>query len=144
MNKPLIIILVAIFSVIFWQSNTVSDYRSLSIGDKVTIKVELVRQESQIVRGLSGRQLLPADQGMLFEMPVKSRWQFWMKDMKFSLDFIWIDGQTVVGLDQNIPYFINDDIARVVPSQPVDKVLEVNAGFIARYNIRIGDEIDLR
>ncbi len=144
MNKVLIIILVLLFSTIFWQSSNVSDYKLLSISNKVTIRVELAKTAPQITRGLSNRQLLPSGQGMLFMMPAKSRWQFWMKDMKFSLDFIWIDGQTVVGLDQNVPYPTDDNTARVAPSQSVDGVLEVNAGFITRYGIEIGDKIYLR
>src|SRR5690242_15708811 len=42
-------------------------------------------------QGLSGTASLPLDQGMLFIFPKDGTYAFWMKDMNYSLDIIWID-----------------------------------------------------
>lgn len=62
--------------------------------------------------------------------------------MHFPLDIIWIAGNTIVGITQNIS---NDfDPARprfYTPPVPVRRVLEVNAGFAEKNNLRIGNNI---
>jgi uncharacterized membrane protein (UPF0127 family) len=97
-------------------------------------------------RGLSNRPSLGANQGMLFVFSAPSTQAFWMKDMNFPLDMIWIGGTTIVGFSQN------DPAAPGVASPPgiyfspssTDKVLEVNAGTVAKYNIQIGDSAEIQ
>jgi len=78
---------------------------------------------------------------MLFLFDKSGRYAFWMKDMKFPLDFIWIAGDKVVDIDENIP---PDYSGTLKPETPVDKVLEINAGVCEKYGIKKGDEVRLR
>jgi uncharacterized membrane protein (UPF0127 family) len=68
-----------------------------------------------------------------------------MKDMKFALDFIWVNNGKVVQIDANIPApDINtpDNQLKLYKSKfPVDSVLEVNAGFALKSNIKVGDKV---
>lgn len=61
---------------------------------------------------------------------------FWMWGMLFPIDLIWISGKRIVGWEENLkppnsklhlffPYFLK----RYHPPEPVDAVLEVEAGF---------------
>lgn len=107
------------------------------------IVVEVVDTDEERAQGLSGRTSLPQDRGMFFVFPQKSRHEFWMKDMKFPLDFIWIDEDKVVDLTRSVPYpKENESPVTIIPKVPVDKVLEVNAGVIDSSQVKIGDQLD--
>ena len=72
---------------------------------------------------------------------------FWMKDMKFAIDIIWINDSEIVQIDKNVqppaPNTVDEDLLLYIPSQPIDYVLEVNANFTEENNIKVGDSIDL-
>ncbi len=106
-----------------------------------TIYLELAVTEQEREKGLGYRDSLPANGGMLFVFQTKDRYGFWMKGMRFPLDFIWIDGNKLADLSRNIPMPANDDAQPVslAPNEPADKILEVNAGVIDRIGVKIGD-----
>lgn len=116
------------------------------IGEKAIINGHSIRlllavTDSEKEKGLGYRDSLAADGGMLFVYDHPGQYGFWMKGMRFPLDFIWIDGNTVVDLSENIPNPADDTAQPVslAPTTPADKVLEVNAGVINRAGIKIGD-----
>src|SRR3989338_5042145 len=57
----------------------------------VKIKAELADTPEKRALGLSGRETLGNDEGMLFVFDEPNTRQFWMKNMNFALDIIWID-----------------------------------------------------
>lgn len=113
--------------------------------DGTTVPVLLATSSAAVRKGLSGRASLEADQGMLFLFLKADRYRFWMPDMHFPIDIIWIENGRVVDIDENVS---NDfDPANPVffsPPSPVRYVLEVNAGFSKRQGIDIGDAVMLR
>ena len=112
-----------------------------------TLKVEIADTDSKRNKGLSGRDFLDQDQGMLFVFPKAEKYAFWMKGMKIPLDFIWIRDETVVDLLSNIQppnVGVKDESLPIYSSKSeFNKVLEVNAGVIGRLNIKVGDSIKL-
>src|SRR5689334_2050606 len=83
-------------------------YRYHPLGQKViinghTIAAEVAITNAEKQKGLGGRTTLGKDQGMLFVYQHADRYGYWMKDMQFPLDFIWIHGTTVVDLSKRIP-----------------------------------------
>lgn len=106
-----------------------------------TFILELAVTPQEKETGLGGKKMLLPKHGMLFNYDHKEQFGFWMKDMQFPLDFVWIDGTKVVDLTQNVPVFTNGKITTVQPSMPIDKVLELNAGEVEQYNIKIGDTV---
>jgi uncharacterized membrane protein (UPF0127 family) len=108
----------------------------------VSIPVELARSSEEVQRGLSGRASLPADQGMLFIFAEPGLYSFWMPDMNFPIDIIWINGGKVVGVTADVSNdFDPADPQYYKPPAPAQYVLEVNAGFAARTGIRAGDAV---
>lgn len=112
--------------------------------DGKTFQVEIVRSKSEITKGLSGREQVRGD-GMLFVLPERNIPSFWMKEMLFALDFIWIDGKTVVDITKNVP-FPNpttplSQLLRYSPKQEVTHVLELPSGYTSQYGIDIGDAV---
>lgn len=109
---------------------------------KTRITVEVADTEWKRAQGLSGRPSLPQNSGMLFVFPTKNRYSFWMKEMKFPLDFVWIEGNRVVEITEDVPSPKPDESpASLTPKLSVDKVLEVNAGVVDSSEIRVGDKI---
>lgn len=119
---------------------------SLSV-DGVTFTVEIASSPLEEARGLSFRPSLGVNDGMLFTFGSGGVQTFWMKDMNFPLDMIWISGNTVVGFAQDAPPPAPGIQLWQLPifSSPdnTDKVLEVNAGTVAKYNIKVGDTVTI-
>lgn len=117
---------------------------TLHIGQK-SIAVEIADTPSLRTQGLSGRKQLADNTGMLFTFPQKSFQSFWMKDMNFSLDFIWIADEKIVQFDKAVPPpDKTSGQPKVIKSYlPVDQVLEVNSGFIDENGIKVGDKVVL-
>lgn len=113
--------------------------------NNVKINVEIADTQDKRTKGLSGRDSLPADSGMLFIFPKEERYSFWMKGLKFPLDIIWIKGDNIVDILTNVKPPENGQKDETLPIfQPVvvvNKVLEVNTGTVDRLQIRVGDKL---
>lgn len=113
----------------------------------ITIPVEVANTDIQRREGLSDRDSLPEGKGMFFEFAQKDvRPPFWMKDMKFAIDIIWINDSEIVQIDKNVqppePGTTDDKLIFYLPDQPIDYVLEVNTGFAEEHNIKVGDTVN--
>ena len=115
--------------------------------DGAMFNVEVATTSVEQSRGLSYRTSLGKNDGMLFLFGSSSVQTFWMKDMNFPLDMIWISGNTVAGFAANVPAPLPGVALWSLPlyTSPdnVDKVLEVNAGVVAKYNIKVGDAVNI-
>lgn len=106
------------------------------------VNVEIADTQAERVLGLYGHEPLLENEGMFFVFPNKEIQGFWMKDMLFPIDIIWIDGQMVVGFQQNAQP--ENPVKTIYYSPaPVDSVLEVQAGFVVQNEVHIGDLLDV-
>lgn len=144
-----ILILIAIGGVyyyMFQRANPPLTMTQAKIGG-VTFNVELALTMTERTRGLSYRASLGSDNGMLFVFSTSTVQTFWMKDMNFPLDMIWIGGGKVLGFEQNAPQPAPGTALYQLPiySSPdgTNEVLEVNAGTVAKYNIKVGDAVQV-
>lgn len=113
--------------------------------DGPELEVEVVNTPASITLGLSGRSEIGRD-GMLFVLPERRRASFWMKDMQFDLDLVWIDGDTIVGI-QTVPApkanQLTQDLPSYDPGVPVTHVLEVAANTADEKGLFLGSKIQL-
>lgn len=120
--------------------------KELQIND-VKLKVELADSQAKRSKGLGGRESLASGEGMLFIFPKLDKYPFWMKGLSFPLDFVWIRGEKIVDLLQNIqpptPRQTDESLTIYQSKEDVDKVLEVTGGTAQRLNIKVGDTIKL-
>lgn len=106
------------------------------------IKAEFVSSPSDIQQGLSDRESMSRDAGMFFELGFRDFHTFWMNRMHFPLDIIWIDGNTVVDIAENLPAPKFGEIPYTyTPNAEADRVLEVNVGVVAETKLKVGDEV---
>jgi len=108
-----------------------------------TVAVEIADDEAERAQGLSGRKSLDEGSGLLFIFPSEARYGFWMKDMRFAIDIVWISKeQAVAHIVENVTPETYPSVFE--PSQPALYALEVPAGWVASHNIQLGDPVALR
>ncbi len=89
-------------------------------------------------KGLGGYSLLPEDYGMLFVFDHEDRYPFWMKDMQFPIDIIWIDkNYKVVEISSHIQP--DSYPSTILPRTSAQYVVEVEAYWATRHSLRVGD-----
>lgn len=111
----------------------------VTIGN-TAVAVELAKTPAERARGLSGRPFLPEGEGMLFIFDYPDRFHFWMPDMHFAIDIIWIGPDwRIVDISPNVSPQSYPN--RFTPGAPTQYVLEVSAGSAMRFGWKVGDEV---
>lgn len=131
------------------QDGVIDQKTAIVSNDRVSLKLEVADTSEKREQGLSGREDLGNFDGMLFVFPELSYQTFWMKDMNFDLDMIWLDEKgTVVQIDRNVKASgydqENPDLSEKISSRSEIKyVLELNSGKSDLLNIRVGDKFTI-
>ena len=112
--------------------------------NKTIVKVELADTPIKQYQGLSGRQSLCSNCGMLFVFSQKTPRDFVMRRMNFPLDILWISGSKIVKINKHLPPEGINYKKIYSSGASVDYVLEVNAGFAAQHKITVGDKINFQ
>lgn len=112
------------------------------ITPKGEFTVEVVDTKSSREQGLSGREKMKNDEGMLFVFDVPGRYGFWMKDMLFPLDIIWINQNgVVVEVERNAK---PDSYPKTyMNASPASYVLELSSGVAEEQGIFIGSKVKI-
>lgn len=106
------------------------------------VSVDIADTEAAREQGLSGRTGLMDDEGMLFVFQTDGEHAFWMKDMLFPIDIVWIDASsTVVYVAKNASPASYPTVFR--PDTPARYVLELPAGFSDAHNVVKGSKVGL-
>ncbi len=107
---------------------------------KGTLYVAVAKTPETRTQGLSGYTSLGADKGMLFIFPTPGEPDFWMKDMNFPLDMVWINSsRKIIGVSSNIsPKTYPETFA---PPGKIQFVLEVNAGIAEKFGMAVGTTV---
>lgn len=107
------------------------------------ISVEIADTPRAQEKGLGERDSLAWNHGMYFEYSKPAFYAFWMKGMRFSIDIIWLRDARIVDVDANVPFEKGGNGPTLRPSELVDAVLEVPAGYAAASGWQIGDRLIL-
>jgi uncharacterized membrane protein (UPF0127 family) len=103
-------------------------------------QLEVAHSEASRYKGLGGRGQLAAHSGMVFVYDAPVRQCFWMKDMRFAIDIVWVDSsKRVVQVANNVQ---PDSYPQTycAPS-PAAYVLEVPAGTASTQAIANGQQL---
>lgn len=117
---------------------------TLTVGS-TTFTIEVASTTPSRAQGLSGRAELAENEGMFFIFPWADRYDFWMKDMKFAIDIVWIKDDRVVGFTENVapePGKSVFSLTKYSPPEPVNRVLELSAGSVKKFSIKVGDRVE--
>lgn len=147
-KKNLAVLMVfVILVVVLWLISPALKKDSLEIAtiNGQVFFLEIADRKYQWQRGLSGRQSLADNEAMLFVFDTYRQPIFWMKDMNFAIDILWIKDGQVVDFDKNVypspkgtPL---NELAIFSPDIEVNMVMEIVAGSIDRLNIQKGNSV---
>lgn len=144
--------ILTIFSAILFSFSTLFAIEELP--QKVRIGstyayLEIADEASEIERGLSYREELDWNHGMLFCFPEAERRGFWMRHCYFDIDLAYLDSNGVI---RQI-LFMKTEPLGTPPSQlkiyysdsdDIQYVIEMNAGWFAANNVQVGDTADVK
>ena len=125
--------------------------KNLAIGhltiNNIRVDIEIAQTDEQRAKGLSFREDLRQYSGMLFDFKGKNvRPIFWMKDMRFPIDIIWIKNGKITKINTNIQPEKGDTLEKNyrLYQTPVviDYVLEMNAKWCDQNGVSVGDEVN--
>ena len=113
----------------------------------VVIDVFVADEREEQSLGLGDIEELPTDRGMLFLHDEYDQYQYWMKNVEYPIDILWIKDDVIVDYSENVQpehtTALPADYKRYQAKQPVNTVLEVNAGFVAKHGIQPGDTVSV-
>jgi uncharacterized membrane protein (UPF0127 family) len=133
-----------IFSCFVATTGGYSSLSTIEIGLKegTTITAELAVSKHERQRGLMYRDGLGKGERMLFVFDEEDKYPFWMKNVNFPIDIIWINSDfRVVDAQTAVP--CTDHCRNYLPEYPAMYVLEVPAGFADAHGIETGSPIDI-
>jgi len=104
-----------------------------------SIEIEVADDDAEREQGLMYRDTMAENAGMLFLMGIEETQSFWMKNTIISLDIMYADSdRRIVSIHKNCkPYSLD----QIISAEPAAYVVEVNAGYTSKYNIKVGDVI---
>lgn len=123
----------------------VKEEKTVTVG-RTVFKVEAVKTAEEKSKGLAGHVPLKDNEGMLFVFNGREPTVFWMKGMTFPIDIIWIKNNKVFYILEDAPIPKPRQVLSELPvySPPgfADYVLEVKAGMVKKYNIKVSDKFN--
>ena len=115
-------------------------YAFVKTSTGIEIPVEVADTSQKRNLGLGKRSGLKKDWGMLFVFEKRKAHRFWMKDMEFALDIIWLDNYRIVHILRNVqPTIQGEKPAILAPPDPANFVLEIEAGRASELRLKQGD-----
>ena len=111
-----------------------------STGRKISVEVADTIEKRSL--GLGKRSGLENGWGMLFVFEKSKRHRFWMKDMQFPLDIIWLDNHKIVHILRNVQPAKSGVIPPVMtPPVAGNFVLEIDAGRADELKLQVGQRL---
>jgi uncharacterized protein len=117
---------------------------TIVVGGTTTIHAEIADTFETRARGLGNRAGLKTGWGMLFISSSATVQNFWMKDMRFCLDIIWIERGVITGAAENIcpqPSAPDSELKVVSSGIPVTYVLEMPANWLKENGLGAGSTV---
>lgn len=139
------VVLILLFAAMVWGAylyfGSKEKLRTITIGgEKYDVLLATTSEERS--RGLMNRSTIGAD-GMLFVFPQSGAYTFWMKDVRFPLDIIWIEDDTVVHIVEQAKPSLTPPHQSYAPSKIANFVLELSGGTALRQGIQVGSKVQI-
>jgi len=110
--------------------------------DSIRVEASVASTTETRTKGLSGTPYLPEGVVKLFVFDESQEWSFWMKDMNYSIDIIWVDATGEI-------VFIEESVSpssypmSFMSNIPAKYVIETTNGFVKEYGIAVGERVVL-
>jgi uncharacterized membrane protein (UPF0127 family) len=109
------------------------------------VDVQIVSTKKEMMRGLQGRTELASNQGMLFDFKKEGLYSFWMKDMKISIDMIWLDADgKIITIASSRKPCQSEPCEAYFSTDKARYVLEVVDGFAVNNQLTVGQALQFK
>jgi uncharacterized membrane protein (UPF0127 family) len=157
-NLIIFFLLSLTFIIFFFQFSTLTGYRieNYSVTTQDTVKIIVGKKDynlfiaktyNEVTNGLAKFDKINENEGMLFIFDTPGNYTFFMKDMKFNLDIIFIDETfKVVQINQNVKketYRSPRDFEAIKPDAPIKYVIELNEGEVSKNKLKVGEYVNI-
>ncbi|MGD1005652.1 MAG: DUF192 domain-containing protein [Ignavibacteriaceae bacterium] len=106
---------------------------------KTKSEIQIADNEFEEELGLMYRKQMDENKGMLFVFPKPIIQTFWMRNTFIPLDMIFVNpDKIIVTIQKNTKILSDSTYSSTAPAQ---YVIEVDAGFCDRHNIKVGDKV---
>lgn len=106
-----------------------------------TLSVEVAEKNQDRFKGLSGRECLNNNAGMLFVFDVADTHCFVMRDMRFAIDMVWLDQSKKIAHIKENAQPESYPAETFCPDKPSLYVLEVASGAVNTSGWKVGDQV---
>lgn len=140
-NKILIsLILITLLLPFFFLLKNKNEVGLLLNNKKISLIIADTEEKRE--KGLGNRDYLPKNKGMLFVFDKPDAYGFWMKDMRFAIDIVWLDeNKKIVHIEKNV--LPNTFPNTFIPPQKSLYVIETNVGFVDENDLEVGKILTL-
>ncbi len=115
-----------------------TEFIKVYLPDGFAVTAELAVTDEARQQGLMFREKMEENQAMLFVFEGEDVHSFWMKNMKFAIDIVWLDAQKrVVHLESGVPPCAADPCPSYVPKSAAMYVLELKNGAAQRHGLEL-------
>ena len=111
----------------------------IKIGTQI-FQIEVARTDAQQEKGLMERDSMPDDHGMIFIFPAEHLQSFWMKNTRFPLDIVFLDGSGKVVSIRSMKAY---DITPTSSDAPAQYAIEIQKGAASACGVKIGDAVTI-
>ncbi len=106
---------------------------------EIRFNVEVAQTPEELQKGLMYRTQMPLNNGMIFSIyPVRPT-GMWMKNTKIALDMLFVAPDASISMIKENATPMSEDL--IISRDPVRAVIELNAGQVKRYGIKVGDKV---
>lgn len=114
-------------------------FKTIRIGS-IDYNLEIANTIDLMRKGLTGRDCINKDSGMLFDFGTQRVQGFWMKETKFNLDLILINK---LGIVVSVKKLIALSTKTMVSNVPIRYAIELACGQVKQCGIKVGNRINL-
>ncbi len=125
--------------ILFKKEAVLTLYKTTTDSTKIELDIEIADNEYETQTGLMYRSSMKMNQGMLFVFDDERERSFYMKNTKIPLDLIYInEAKLIVSFQKNAKPL---DETSLPSNAPAKYVLEINAGMVDTWGLKIGDNL---
>ena len=132
-----------LFNGINYANYQKNDKLKIIFKDKPVINLEIADTDEKRKLGLMFRKHLNRNDGMIFDYKGMSYVKIWMKNTQIPLDIIFLQNNEIVDIKENVLPCLNHKIncPTYGSEKPINFIIEVNAGIIKNYDLKVGDKL---
>lgn len=137
------LIIFIFFPLLLFCGNQKKKFIKIYFPNGHSIVAELAITDEERARGLMFREEIEDNEGMLFIFEAEGFYSFWMKNMNFPIDIIWLDkDRRIVHIEENVPPCKKTPCPSYISRLPAQYVLELKSGKAKKEKLKLYDQLN--